>query len=163
MKSFPLLILFFLLITQIFAQNPPSSMSDQELKTQGLELQSLRQKKGHYQGATFDQEIDGFQGRKHRLMVALGEALGKPGTPAQKVIETMGKPDQLTPSLDEQAAPTVAVMPGPVVPSGTSTQSTEPNFYYLVYEWRGKHDYLWFQVDSKTENVLSSGWYNAFE
>lgn len=42
---------------------------------------------------------------------ALGDQLGLPGTPAADILSKLGKPDELTPSLDQSPA-TIQTMPG---------------------------------------------------
>ena len=44
---------------------------------------------------------------------SLGDQLGLPGTPAADILARLGKPDELTPSLQgDAAAAAVPVMPG---------------------------------------------------
>ena len=77
----------------------------------------------------------------------------------------MGNPDKVTYTIDPHsiASPSIAMMPGPVVPENTSSTTTSQHEMYLIYTWRGMHDYLWFQVDPKNEQVIKSGWYMAGE
>ncbi|KAL2916342.1 hypothetical protein HK105_204098 [Polyrhizophydium stewartii] len=158
-------------------------LSAQRVQELGVQLQALRARRGHWTGGAFDAEIDGFNGGKHRLMVALGRELGRPGTPAVRVVGTLGEPDDRgTPG---GLAP---LMPGPAMPDGSrasfvDTQDAENAhdaedaqdgasawlsqqgrpLLVLVYEWRGKHDMLWFAVDAETETVVRSGWWSALE
>jgi hypothetical protein len=85
----------------------------------------------------------------------------------------MGQPDELTampPDQNERAADDDAMlgitgMPGPVMvgSEGLNDATTIAPPIYAIYYWRGKHDYLWFKLDSAGEEVLTSGWYHAFE
>ncbi|KAF9274374.1 hypothetical protein BGZ68_000731 [Mortierella alpina] len=47
---------------------------------------------------------------------------------------------------------------------GNEPETTPPIEYeYLVYMWRGYHDYLWFRVDRDADKVVASDWYHAYE
>lgn len=93
----------------------------------------------------------------------------------------MGKPDQTASQIPEitrdeilkqseidadganiaggQMAP---LAPGPFIGSSLSGPESSDS-YYIVYEWRGKHDYLYFKVNAQTEEIISSDWYHAFD
>ncbi|KAF9965735.1 hypothetical protein BGZ70_004214 [Mortierella alpina] len=155
-----------------------------EFQTLGQNLQSLRQVKGHWDGGDSDPRVDNFNGEKHQTLQQLGEYFGKPGTPAANILTTMGQPDDIKQTLDEEAR--FAMMPGPVVggpgapalsanatgagldevsttmmPTGASNAA--PQVMYFIYKWRGNHDYLWFKIDAAKEQVIESQWYHALE
>ena len=52
-----------------------------------------------------------------------------------------------------------------MVPEGTEVQegAEKPNTVYLVYYWRGRHDFLYFEMDEATETIRKSDWYQALE
>ncbi|KAJ9052552.1 hypothetical protein DSO57_1033044 [Entomophthora muscae] len=122
-----------------------------------------------------------FNGNTHQLMKDLQKHFGKKGTDAGEIIKALGKPDQMAPQIpeitrdeilkksDSEAAD--AKMPGGIMPPlapgpfmGTSiSDSGSSDSYYLVYEWRGKHDYMYFKVNAQTEKVISSDWYHALD
>ncbi|KAJ2963906.1 hypothetical protein NQZ79_g1072 [Umbelopsis isabellina] len=137
--------------------------SSDNIQSLSNEFQTLRNTPGHYTGGDFNQATDAPNGAKHNAMKVLGEHFGKPDTPATEVLSHLGKPDELSPVLPhEMSNQHVAAMPGPVVPGSESAQGLEKP-YYLIYHWRGKHDYLWFKVDPAKETVLQSDWYQALE
>ncbi|KAJ3190853.1 hypothetical protein HDU67_006127 [Dinochytrium kinnereticum] len=127
-----------------------------EVSALGQEFQQLKAIKGHFEGGEFNKDVDGFNGSKHKTMEKLRETLGVAGTPAANVIAAMGKPDE-TSSAEVGALDT---MPGPFVDSEPSGLSSEPGLY-LIYKWRGNHDYLRFLI--RDEKVVKADWYQALE
>jgi len=131
----------------------PAVAAPLDLEVRSAEYRSLRQVRGHFQGGEWNDDVDAWKGRKHVVMGDLGEALGQPGVPVERVLALMGPPDQRleepgesTPeddrSLWRMAAPT----------SGSDL---------LVYEWRGHHDFLYFWA--REGKVVRSGWWMALE
>ncbi|KAI8819334.1 uncharacterized protein EV422DRAFT_534382 [Fimicolochytrium jonesii] len=149
--------------------------STPDISTYAAEYQSLRTRKGHFGGGEHDVDVDKFNGRKHVTMKHLAETLGVKGTPAVKVLEAMGAPDEIVPKsgggniqaesvgpLDGEGLATG--MPGPVLGGGEAgavAAAGAGETYYLVYYWRGRHDYVWFLVGAKHETVEGYGWYAA--
>lgn len=104
-----------------------------------------------------------------------------PGTSASIILQTMGKPDAVVTRLPGvhadatgQSAQTesdaqgggegLPTMPGPVVASGAgATAAQGAQNAYMIYQWRGWHDYIWFKYDTASEKVLESEWYFAYE
>jgi hypothetical protein len=43
----------------------------------------------------------------------------------------------------------------------TTTSSTGPNTTYLIYYWRGTHDFLWFRLDNGRVTVAE--WQYSYE
>ncbi|RUS27212.1 hypothetical protein BC938DRAFT_483582 [Jimgerdemannia flammicorona] len=160
---FTLLLAFFYLVPTSNA--PPhtyhsqahSVMADENLSVLSNEFHTLRSIQGHYNGGEFNPDVDGPRGRKYQVMkvgltvvsvryfAALGDQLGLPNTPASDILQRLGKPDELTPTLNNGGETHVAMMPGPAIPS-TEQGQQQPQPYYLVYYWRNKHDYLYFKV-----------------
>lgn len=101
------------------------------LSQQYLELRKI---KGHWDGGEFVDDVDKFNGRKHKVMQRLGELLGIKGTPRSQVIQWLGEPD---------------------------VKKTEDATQQWIYYWRRKHDYLIFILEN--EQVTKSEWYYAYE
>ncbi|KAK9765788.1 hypothetical protein K7432_005604 [Basidiobolus ranarum] len=136
-------------------------MSD--IKQMGEEFQALRSIPSHFSGAgEWIPEVDSFGGKKHELLKSLQETFGKAGTPATEVILNLGKPDELSPTLNLQEGISPLTMPGPALSESTKP-ATSNSSYYLIYHWRGRHDYAYFKVDAEEEKIIESGWYNALE
>ncbi|KAI9253857.1 hypothetical protein BDA99DRAFT_519182 [Phascolomyces articulosus] len=85
-------------------------MADESVIALGQKFQQLRGKPGKYSGGEYDESIDSKEGEKFKVMKSLGDQLGLPGTPAADILARLGKPDELTPSL--QGAAPVPLMPG---------------------------------------------------
>ncbi|KAI8874854.1 hypothetical protein K501DRAFT_264332 [Backusella circina FSU 941] len=95
--------------------------------------------------------------KKLQVMKALGDQLGLPGTPAAIILSSLGKPDELSPSLQNMPA-SVLTMPGPAIPSGASAESGQQQAYYFRYYVQPKKDFLYFKIDNDKETVITSGW-----
>ncbi|KAJ3005955.1 UNVERIFIED_CONTAM: hypothetical protein HDU68_004333 [Siphonaria sp. JEL0065] len=127
-----------------------------------MQLQELRQISGHFNGGpAFVKDVDGYNGKKHQVLDQLLAQLGIPGTPLSTLTKTMGSPDEVIPEGHESIA---ALMPGPVL-SGFAQVAVPPKnevSLYAIYHWRGRHDYIWFLIDTEGK-VAKSGWYIAGE
>ncbi|KAI8826968.1 uncharacterized protein EV422DRAFT_512119 [Fimicolochytrium jonesii] len=155
------------------SNNDPVPLTEAELATHSTAYKSLRERKGHFNGGEHDRDVDGYGGKKHITMKALADTLGRKGTPAIKILEVMGAPDEIVPKvgasnvgpLDAAGPGAISnAMPGPVV-GGGEVNALGPgsgNPYFIIYHWRGRHDYLWFLVDgTEHENIEGYGWYAA--
>ncbi|MGV8119669.1 MAG: hypothetical protein AB2L14_07905 [Candidatus Xenobiia bacterium LiM19] len=98
------------------------------------EYRVLRNKKGHYNGGVWDDDLDRWGGRLHSVMVKLGQNLGTPGHGESDITGLMGEPDSIR---------------------------TVKGDTHLIYLWRGWHDYLYFVCCNG--KVKESRWYFAFE
>ena len=170
-SSRPAYLLFVLLIIAGLGLlvKSQSTMKD-TLTTLGNEWNTLRSQQGHFSGGEYNPELDGFNGRKFQVMKELGVLLEQDHVPASTVLQVLGKPDELANSVPsgiavdqetDDSVPVVTGMPGPIVGQGLDPDAGKP--YYLVYHWRGKHDFLWFKIQGLEEKVASSGWYHAGE
>ncbi|KAI8850088.1 hypothetical protein BC829DRAFT_390397 [Chytridium lagenaria] len=149
-----LLVLLLLVISTFANTSPPMTLTAEAL-TLGQQFQTLRTIKGHFEGGEYNADVDGFNGIKHKTMEKLREILGVKGTPAKNVITALGKPDA-TLSAAEAGIDT---MPGPVLDSPPA--SSPQKGLYMIYKWRGNHDYLRFLIDD--EQVVLADWYQALE
>ena len=115
------------------------------------EFRSLRTIKGHFDGGTWDDDLDKWMGRKHQLMIQLGSRLSAGQYSKTQVIRLLAPPDliasegddlfDLVNSLPESEKPA----PGPCE--------------LLIYYWRGMHDFLYFTCQGET--IINSGWWHA--
>ncbi len=121
-----------------------------------MDFQQLRKIKGHFDGGEYNADVDGFQGKKHTLLLKLGEILGKPGTESSLIVQYLGEPD-------DTEAEGVVLMPGPYMVEKVDNGSTQEPNIKMIYNWRGKHDYLYFKVNPVSQLVEKSGWYHAGE
>ncbi|KAG0084705.1 hypothetical protein BGZ93_001105 [Podila epicladia] len=122
-----------------------------DLVALGQTFQSLRKVKGHWDGADFNPAVDAFNGEKHQVMQQLFEAYGKPGVVSAEIVATMGPSDEIPANILAQLKRTAPQISPPT------------NFNYLVYKWRGFHDFIWFRVNMKTDKVQAAEFYAAYE
>ncbi|KAF9425003.1 hypothetical protein BGZ94_007930 [Podila epigama] len=141
-------MVFLGLLSTVFSAPTPEVT---DLAALGQQFQELRKIQGHWEGGEFNAAVDGFNGEKHQVMQKLQEALGENGVASAEVLSTMGPSDEIPAEILKQL-------------KRTAPQITPPtNFVYLLYKWRGYHDYVWFRINQKTNKVHSSAWYFAYE
>ena len=127
------------------------------MEDKGKKYQELKQIKGQYTGSEYNEIVDSESGEKYKIMNELLQELGKVGTSVGKICTLMGPPDTLCPALpDANYRPPLPLMPGIVLPEGTNIQTEKE--VYMIYTWRGYHDYIWFKLNKDESEVVESGW-----
>lgn len=108
---------------------------------------------GHFQGGSWNAEVDDWMGAKHQVMIELGDRLAAARCRQAQVTDLLGPPDLIVHPGDQlfDQIRRQAEFEEPAVESYT----------LLVYSWRGEHDLLYFTSDGQT--ILSSGWWHALE
>ena len=107
----------------------------EDLGRRYLELKNI---KGKYTGAEYNETIDSEYGEKYKIMNELLKELGKQGTSIAKICPIMGPPDTLSSTLlDENYRPPLQDV-------------------YMIYTWRGFHDYIWFKLNEVESEVVES-------
>ena len=125
----------------------------------GKRYLELKQIKGQYTGAEYNELVDSEKGEKFKIMNELLKELGKAGTSVGKICTLMGAPDTMSSMLPgENYQPGIPLMPGIVMPEGSPVQT--PPAVYMIYTWRGMHDYIWFKLNKDESEVVESGWKN---
>ena len=117
------------------------------------EFRNLRTVKGHFQGSTWNDDVDKWMGRKHQLMIQLGSRLGADEYNKAQVIQLLGPPD-LTAHEGDDTFDLVNNL------SDFEKPTTGP-YEFFIYYWRGTHDFLYFT--SQGETIVNSGWWYAGE
>ncbi|KAF9179711.1 hypothetical protein BGZ51_003180 [Haplosporangium sp. Z 767] len=141
-------VIFLGLLSSVSAAVIPATNDLQDL---GKTFQELRKIKGHFDGGEYNTDVDGFGGKKHKVMQQLHAALGKVGTQSTDVLSIMGPSDEIPAEILKEL-------------KRSEPQVTPPtNFRYLLYKWRGYHDYLWFRINLRTMTIQKSEWYFAYE
>ena len=118
------------------------------LEDLAAEFRALRTQRGHFSGGEWNDAVDRWGGRKHQVMVELAEALGDGTRARADVVRLMGEPDEVL--RKDRRAFTDAY-------NGNDARVRE----LLVYEWRGRHDFLFFTSDDA--RVLGAEWWFAGE
>ncbi len=136
-------------------------LSTLDLKALGQDFQALRTESSHYNDGEWNERVDPSSSEKALVMKELATRLGVPGTSVETVIDAMGDPDEYTRDVNN-AFQSPSFMPGPLVPP-MPEGAEQAGYVYLCYYWRGRHDFLWFQMREDDETIQSHGWYYALE
>ena len=142
------------------ADEPTDKCHGLDAKVSALagEYRELRERRRRLPQGTFDRDLQAGDGRFHRVLYSLGLELGRPPYTRRSVVGCLGPPDavkngkQMRPFLDiyhrelRKARREVPEKPGRV---------------YLIYHWRGGHDFLFFI--SEGGRIVDHGWWFAYE
>ncbi|WPC05249.1 hypothetical protein SBP02_00425 [Pseudomonas benzenivorans] len=113
--------------------------------------QALRAKPGHFSGAAWDDQVDKWQGTKHRLMQQLLELAWSERYDATQLRALLGAPDRVwTPESDEYADWL-----------RLTDWRGQPAGELWAYDWRGQHDQLLFALEG--EQLKAAGWLLMYE
>jgi hypothetical protein len=117
------------------------------------EFRGLRAIKGHFDGGAWNDDVDKWMGRKHQLMLQLGERLGAGEYSRAEIVQWLALPDQIAREGDEffNLVSNLSEFKRPAAGS----------YELLIYYWRGTHDFLYFTVQGET--VANAGWWYAGE
>jgi hypothetical protein len=134
---------------------PPDSRSpvDDDLKRLAAEFRSLRAIPGQFGGGEWNDAVDRWGGRKHTLMIDLGSRLGAGDFDKDQIVQLLGAPDRVARAGDD-LYDLISSLPGRELSPAASTE-------YLVYYWRGAHDFLFFEY--RDSSVAGSDWWYAGE
>lgn len=99
----------------------------------------------------FDAELSGAGGQLDNVLHELGEKLAKQHHAESEVTRLMGEPDAIK-QAGEYQPPSIGERHATVVPK---------NSRYLIYFWRGWHDYLY--LVSTNGKITAAYWYYAGE
>ena len=117
------------------------------------EFQALRDIPGQFSGGEWHDEVDQWQGRKHQAMLALGQRLGDGAYSRAQLTTLLGPADHIVTGGDALLFERIQSLPE----FETFAASEE----FLVYEWRGTHDFLFFAIQN--DHITTSGWWYAGE
>jgi hypothetical protein len=138
--------------------NPIETVECDDLVTDPIEdvaaeFRTLRETRGHFQGGTWNDDVDKWMGRKHQLMIQLDSRLGRGEYSKAQVIQLLAPPDLIAREGDD-LFDLVNSLPDFEKPATGSCE-------LLIYYWRGTHDFLYFT--SQDETIINSGWWYAGE
>jgi hypothetical protein len=121
----------------------PRPMTIEQMTSQYMELRS---EGGHFDGESWNADVDLWSGKKHLLMRALSHWLDMESADKQQVLKIMGEPDS-----------TLAAGAGGYDELPKEARRGE----VLIYFWRNRHDYLYFSCTGR--EPCSSSWWHAYE
>lgn len=147
------------------AQAELPTVTKTEAAARAQEWRQLRLLRGHFDGAPWNDTVDRWQGRKHRLMQAWAARLLSRQASADELLRTLGRPDSLLRPQDPAYAPTAAALRPDAMPAGAAigpqqgTRTPQPALW--LYHWRGSHDQLVISVQGG--RTRATGWLLAHE
>lgn len=112
-------------------------------------FRDLRTISGHFTGDTWNDDVDRWMGRKHKLMLELGSLLATGEYRKREVTRLLDPPDQIARQGD-RLFKLIASLPG------YSNAMATP-YEFLIYYWRGEHDFLFFTCRDSV--IISSDWW----
>lgn len=127
-----------------------TSLSVEEI---AAEFRQVRKIKSHFNGGTWNDKVDKWMGRKHRLMIALDNRLTGEQYDRSGVKRLLGPPDEIVRKGDNLFK-LIARQMGHNISDSSS-------YEFLVYHWRGRHDFLFFACQDNV--IISSDWWYAGE
>jgi hypothetical protein len=130
-----------------------TNFTDVPIEKLAAEFTEIRKIKGHFDGGKWNAEVDRWQGRKHRLMMELEIRLAKGKYQKSDIIRLLQPPDQIARSGD-------VLFKWITEQPGNNTITSAP-VEYLLYYWRGTHDFLYFTCID--DAIVHSGWWYAWE
>jgi hypothetical protein len=122
-----------------------------DLEQAGAEFRRLRSIAGHFGGGLWNDDVDKWMGKKHRLMIELESLIVEGNYERTCVIQLLGSPDQMV-SEGHRLYPAIIDVLDDDKPKVASDE-------YLVYYWRAEHDFLFFTC--RDAKVINSGWWYA--
>jgi hypothetical protein len=127
------------------SQNPYS------IEQMAAEFRSLRARAGHFSGGLWNDDVDRWMGRKHELMLKLGANLAEGEYTKTDIINLLGPADKAVRRGDRLFEQIIRRL--------SYKASTEDSYEFLMYYWRGKHDFLFFTCQDDV--ITSSDWWHA--
>lgn len=159
---------YFALVVILFVTAASSARADDsERRCQGLnksisalvsEYRELRERRRQLPQGTFDHDLQAGNGKFHRVLYTLGREMGRPPYTERTVVSCLGEPDAVR--NGRQMRPFLDIYHRELKKAGRKV-SEKPGRVYLIYHWRGGHDFLFFI--SEGGRIKDHGWWFAYE
>jgi len=162
MRNFFLTLIFFFLFgfcslettgNRIVAAGDEVMPNTERLGQIAEAFRALRTIRGHFNGGTWNDEVDQWMGRKHRLLLQLSTLVSGGKYSKSEIIQLLNPPDRIVQKGDYLYDQITALRDDSVLDLSTEE--------YLIYYWRGTHDYLFFTC--KNNMIVSADWWHAGE
>lgn len=131
---------------------------DKRVAALAREYRELRERRRRLPQGVFDEELQADGGRFHEVLYALGAEMGRPPYTRRTVTECLGAPDAVKDG--RRMRPFLEIYNRELRKAGREA-SEKPGRVYLIYHWRGGHDFLFFI--SEGGRVVDHGWWFAYE
>ena len=133
---------------------------DLNKKTAALisEYKELRERRRRLPQGTFDRDLSGDGGRLSEVLSDLGKELGHPPYTKKIVTRCLGEPDAIR--SHQQMQNFLEIYNNELRKAGQKVDDKRER-EYLIYFWRGWHDFLFFIVERGV--IVDHGWWFAYE
>ncbi len=131
---------------------------DKKVAALAREYRELRERRRRLPQGVFDEELQSDGGKFHEVLYALGVEMGRPPFTRRTVTECLGAPDAVKDG--RQMRPFLDIYNRELRKAGREAP-LKPGRIYLIYHWRGGHDFLFFI--SEGGRIVDHGWWFAYE
>ena len=131
---------------------------DERVAALAREYRELRERRRQLPQGVFDEELQADGGEFHAVLYALGAEMGRPPYTRRTITECLGEPDAV--KIGKQMRPFLDIYNRELRKAGREA-SEKPGRVYLIYHWRGGHDFLFFI--SEGGRIVDHGWWFAYE
>jgi hypothetical protein len=131
---------------------------DKDVATLVNEYRELRERYRQLPQGTFDHDLQADGGKFHKVLYSLGERLGRPPYTKRTIVGCLGEPDAV--KNGRQMGHFLDIYQRESKKAGRKVLE-KPGRVYLIYYWRGGHDFLFFI--SEGGRIVDHGWWFAYE
>lgn len=131
---------------------------DKRVAALAARYRELRERRERLPQGVFDRELQASGGKFHEVLAALGAELGRPPHTRRTITGCLGAPDAV--KNGKQMRPFLDIYHRVLRKAGREAKDL-PGRVYLIYHWRGGHDFLFFITERG--RVLDHGWWFAYE
>ena len=122
------------------------------------QYRELRERRRQLPEGTFDQDLQADDGKFHRVLYSLGLEMGRPPYTKRTIVGCLGQPDAVKDG--KQMSSFLDIYRRELRKAGREVKE-KPGRVYLIYHWRGGHDFLFFI--SEGGRIVDHGWWFAYE
>lgn len=144
-----------LLALLLAAAGAACAQTPANIESAALQWREIRRKRGHFDGAPWNDDVDRWQGRKHQAMQLLAQHARASAIAEAELLRLMGPADArwaVGQAAHTAALPRAQWQDGAAAPVGATL---------LVYNWRAQRDRLVFALQQG--RVAATGWLHDFE
>jgi hypothetical protein len=122
------------------------------------QYKELKDRRRHLPDGTYDKDLRDHGGKLHTVLFSLGTELGHPPYTKKIIAGCLGEPDAIR--NDAQMERYLGIYERELRKSGKAMPAKQDR-EYLVYYWRGGHDFLFFISEGGL--IVDHGWWFAYE
>jgi hypothetical protein len=131
---------------------------DKKVAVLASQYRELRERRRRLPQGVGDEDLQADGGKFHEVLYALGAEMGHPPYTRRTITECLGAPDAV--KNGRQMRPFLDIYNRELRKAGREA-SAKPGRVYLIYHWRGGHDFLFFI--SEGGRIVDHGWWFAYE